>query len=356
MTPSAIAAIEAALRLGRRWKGIGTYPDPLRYFEEGIEHAERLCEEANRDLAAFLAVPADVPLEDVELERVSGSTTTWSFRSPLPSGRPRNDRVSVRLHVRPSTDRSARAILFHHPLFQRRWDAWDWFLSDLIDRAPLAMMAAPYHVDRVPEGEFAGEGYVNPNPWRLFEAIRQWTWDQAAARRLLAERIGLEISSVAGFSMGAFQSLLLGAVGALDVPLIAIACTNRYAFGIRHGVIGGEVRKALDVLGIAPERFERMVRSLQLELWAPRLRDRPVLWVAGRYDRVDPPPSGERLESALRPRRSLRVDAGHATLLLYRGRVWREIEAFLVDVGVIAPRGTPPPSRPDGRSGGGGSR
>jgi len=77
-----------------------------------------------------------------------------------------------------------------------------------------------------------------------------------------------------------------------------------------------------------------MVEAIQLERYAPMLAGRPVLFVAGRHDRVDPAPSGERLEQALAPRRSVWLEAGHATVVLQRERVGREILAFLEDEGI----------------------
>jgi pimeloyl-ACP methyl ester carboxylesterase len=59
-----------------------------------------------------------------------------------------------------------------------------------------------------------------------------------------------------------------------------------------------------------------------------------VLYIAGRHDRVDPAPSGERLERALSPRRSVWLEAGHATVVLRRDRVAREILEFFDEIGV----------------------
>ena len=347
MNRAAIEALEAALRLRNRVVGVGVYPEPSRYFDgEGFDGAAARCAEANRNLPAFLlpgegAIPADARLES----RHDG-VETWSFRSPLAPPEV-DDRVILRVHRRAA--RHAPAILFHHPLYQKRWDAWDWFLAPLSGRAPVAMMAAPFHFRRTPRGEFAGEGYVNPNPWRLYAAVRQWAWDQSAARALLSGRLGLPVAAVAGFSLGAFQSLLLAAAGGLDLPIVSIACTNRYGFGVFNSPLARGLREALAKAGIHRDAFELAVDAMQLERWAPRLRGRPVLWIAGRHDRIDPPPSSARLEAALRPMRTLHLDAGHATLLLCRAAVHEAMGSFLEECGVIPPRETPPPRRRGGR-------
>jgi pimeloyl-ACP methyl ester carboxylesterase len=354
MRPAAIEALEAAMRLRNRMFGISEYRFPGKYFGPGgIDEAEALCAEAGSDLLSFLAPPARLPLRHVvEAERRGSSPRgprTIRFDSPLPSGSAENDRVALRLHLPTGGTESGRVVMFHHPLLQKRWEPWDWCLARLRERVPVAMLASPWHQERTPPGQFPGEGYVNPNPWNLFASLRQWSWDQAAARDLLARRYGLETSAVVGFSLGAFQSLLAAAGGfGGGVPVVAIACTNRYAHGIRYGVLGSGMRAALRQLGIAPERFERMTAAIELERYAPRLDGRKVLFIAGRYDRVDPHPSIERLEQALRPERSLHLEAGHATLLLYRERMSQAMEDFLASAGVIDARPETRPQRPRG--------
>ncbi|HEX6853152.1 MAG TPA: hypothetical protein VF139_17285 [Candidatus Polarisedimenticolaceae bacterium] len=277
MTPAAVEALEGALRLRNRFAGVGEYPDPARYFDEGgFASAAAACAEANRDLLRFLLPDDDVRPADVRLDSTSRDVETWSFRSPQPPGGS-EDRVVVRVHRGPGGKVPAPAILFHHPLYQKRWEAWDWFLAPLRERAPVAMMAAPFHFRRTPRGEFSGEGYVNPNPWRLYSAVRQWTRDHAATRVFLEQTLGLRTGGVVGFSLGAFQSLLLGAAGGLELPIVSIACTNRYGYGVFNSPIARGLRDALTRLGIDRESFERSVDAMQLERWAPRLRDRPVL-------------------------------------------------------------------------------
>jgi pimeloyl-ACP methyl ester carboxylesterase len=175
----------------------------------------------------------------------------------------------------------------------------------------------------------------NPNPWRLYEALRQWAWDHKALMNALPEAAGLEPAAVVGFSLGAFNSVLAAATGALpDLPLVTVASTKRYAHGLFEGALGGGTVDGMRRAGLDRERLERMVDAIQLERYAPALAGRPVLFIAGKHDRVDPAPSGERLEKALSPRRSVWLDAGHGTVVLQRERVGREILAFLEEQGI----------------------
>ena len=353
MTGHAIQVLETALRVRNRITRIGWYRDPSRYFDDGgVVSAEARCETANRDLLAFIRPPETPPAENVTMRVVSRTRTHRTvevrFDSPLPSGDAENDRVQMMVWLPEYFSPGSPALVFHHPLFQRRWRKWEWFLAPFRARMPVAALAAPFHMTRTPAGQFAGEGSVNPNPWRLFAAIRQWTWDQAAASRLLEERFDLKPSAVLGFSLGAFQSLLAASAGIIRVPLISVACTNRYAFGVRHGVLSAGLRDGFRRVGIEPARLEHMVRSLELERHVTQLRDRPVLHVRGMHDHVDPSPSGERLEEALRPRRAVHLRAGHSSQAFYRKTIAAESWKLLSDCGVIAPTERPARRRPDG--------
>jgi pimeloyl-ACP methyl ester carboxylesterase len=262
-----------------------------------------------------------------------------TFDSPLPSGRGANDRVVARLipAKRPRADN--KVIVFHHALLQRYWGLWEWFLAPYTERYAVVMMAAPFHFERTPAGWYPGEGTINPNPWRLYEALRQWCWDQSVLMRSLEETLGLTPAAVVGFSLGAFQSLLAASAGELgDLPLVSVAATNRYAYGLRHGILGRGTLEGLIRAGIDGDRLDRMVEAIELERYVHRLRGRDVLFIAGRHDRVDPPPSVERLESALQPARSIWLESGHGTVLLERGRIAREVFRFLEDCAV--PEGT----------------
>jgi len=217
MTGAQIHAIEGCLRLKNRIFGIGWHPEPGRHFGAGgVEEAERLCAAANSDLPAFLSPRGLLRAENLErsepTRRRRYAFETVRFDSPLPSGVPHNDRVIFRLY-RPTGDDHRKVVIFHHAMWQKRWTTWEWFLARLAERVPIAMMAGPYHFERTPPGDYSGEGVCNPNPYRLFEAIRQWCWDQQAMQAALRERFGLEPVGVIGYSIGAFRPSGKGDLG-----------------------------------------------------------------------------------------------------------------------------------------------
>lgn len=336
MNPKAIHLFENTLRVKNRLTGVGWHKDPWRHFGPGgIDEAEAACARANRDLLEFLRPDPDARAADLTTRSVRGAYPSRrgveiAFTSPLPSGRPRNDRVVARVLPARRPREDGAAIVFHHALLQKSWPLWSWFVAPLTRAYPVVILAAPYHFERTPPGEFPGEGMVNPNPWRLYEAIRQWCWDQQALMNALPKAVGLEPAAVMGFSLGAFQTLLVAAAGALGgYPLLSVASTNRYAWGLQHGVLGRGTFEGMRRAGIDRRRLERMVEAMQLERHVAGLDGGRVLYIAGRHDLVDPPPSGKRLESALRPARSVWLDAGHGSLVLERERIAREVLGFL---------------------------
>jgi pimeloyl-ACP methyl ester carboxylesterase len=320
------------MRLKNRIIGVGRHPEPMRHFGPGgVDEAEQLCLAASADFLGFLKPPAGLRPDNITVR----NARSFAFDSPLPSGFAANDRVAVRIVPAASPRPDRKAIVFHHALMQKHWPVWEWFVAPLARRFPVVILAAPYHFDRTPKGQYPSEGMVNPNPWRLFEALRQWSWDHKALMNGLPSLTGLEPAAVIGFSLGAFQSILAAASGELDgLPLVAISSTNRYAHGLFEGALGSGTVEGMRRAGLERDRLERMVEAIQLERYAPALAGRPVLYIAGRHDRVDPAPSGERLERALSPRRSVWLEAGHATVVLRRDRVAREILEFFDEIGV----------------------
>jgi hypothetical protein len=72
-----------------------------------------------------------------------------------------------------------------------------------------------------------------------------------------------------------------------------------------------------------------MTDSLQIERHVPALEGREILNIRAEWDVVDPPPSLDRLEDALRPAPTVRVKAGHGTLYLRRRRIAELVLGFL---------------------------
>lgn len=341
--------LENVLRRHNELRGVNRFGDLDGYFGEGgRDEADTICADANRDLRSFVRPPDR--LEAANPDRhgtIRGPrgliVDSLTFDSPLPSGRSDNDRVPVRVMRPAGTRPGGPLILFHHPMYQDRWASWEWFLAPLATRLPVALMAAPNHFERARDARWSGEWSLNANPANMMLAIRQWAWDHRAAVGLL-EDAGYDLRGVIGYSLGAFQSLLLASAGGLDVPIVSIASTNRFAWGLIHGSVGRRVVDAMARAGIDRERLSAMTSSLELDRHVPRIAGSDVLFVRGLYDPVDPEPSQSRLEQALRPRRVVRMRAGHGTLFALRRPILRESIAFLEEVDAIrrwAPREAP---------------
>ena len=159
--------------------------------------------------------------------------------------------------------------------------------------------------------------------------MRQWSWDHQAVVAALNDRLGLRPAAEIGFSLGAFQTLLLAAAGRMDLPIVSISATNRYAYGVTEGIIAHGLLEGMVKAGFDRERLHAWTDSVQLERHVTVLRGRPVLYVFGELDRVDPPPSLSRLEEALQPTERLALRGGHASLIFYRGAILERTLNFL---------------------------
>ena len=127
----------------------------------------------------------------------------------------------------------------------------------------------------------------------------------------------------------------MASAGGIRQPIVSIASTNRYAFGLSNGVLGQGVIDGMRRVGIDLDSLYRLTDSLQLERHVEKLRGHDVMYIRGLHDGVDPYPSLDRLEHALAPTESLTLDAGHATLMFLRQRIHGAAIEFLTRTGAI---------------------
>src|SRR5258706_15485487 len=115
-----IHSVEHSLRLKIRLTGVGEHKEPFRHFGTGgVAEAEALCDEASRDLLAFVR-PPDAPtarnlaLTPLRRGRSGSGLIEIRFDSPRPSGCAANDHVTARVipSRRPRADK--KALVFHH--------------------------------------------------------------------------------------------------------------------------------------------------------------------------------------------------------------------------------------------------
>ena len=319
-----------------RWTGIAQYHDPSRYLDVDRDALEAYCAGASRDLFAYLA-PPEVRIEDLAVSRVPGGSPgggadLLTFTSPRPSGLTPND--TVRVHRFRSTGRAEGTILFHHPAFRTGLGWIAWFTRPLRRRYDVAVMEAPYHLERAPRGTYSGERMINTNPIHLYEGLRQWMADHRALLAILeAESAGGDTRSrpagAVGYSLGAYIASLYSRFDP-RLPVAGICTTNDYASLIYDGVMMRSLRAAITSAGITRADWERLTHSLRLDSQARALKGDRFLVFAAKYDGVEPWESLVRLAQALAPRRLVLLPSGHSTTaVLFRGRIMRETLRFL---------------------------
>lgn len=337
-----LTAVERLRWAGCRAAGIGRLGPDERYFEpgEGRPGDPRYLaelDELNERFEEYLE-PAGVGAPPPGRVRREGEFVT--FPSARPCGDPRVDRVVVRLYPAPP-DAGEGGVLFHHWVYAGRWSAIDYLLAPLASRFRVAVMVAPHHMMRRRPGFRPGEGMLNQNPRRLFEALRQWQADHAATRALLRRDFGFERLVVVGYSLGAYGLLLARLFGLRD-PAVAVCVTNNYQRGVREGAATAHLARRILAAGFTWESFRRATRALHLARHAGRIGGDGLTFVRARYDRIEPSDSLDELIRALAPERLVFLPGGHSTAALFRHRIAREVAARMA-----AAYGTPRTPAPD---------
>jgi len=318
-----------------RWTGIAQYSDHARYLEGDRAALEEYCAAAARDLFSYLEPPV-VRIDQLDVRTLPAASRAapdvLTYASPRPSGVTVND--TVRVHRYRAESRSEGTLIFAHPAFRTGLGWIAWFTQALRRRFDLAVMEAPFHLSRAPEGAFSGERMINTNPVHLFEGLRQWMADHRALLAILEAEVGAGETrarpvGIVGYSLGSYLATLYSRFDRA-LPIVGICPTNDYATLIYEGVMLKSLRAALGQAGITREDWERLTSCLRLDPYARSFAADRMLLFAARYDGVEPWSSIERLVDALQPRRLVVLPSGHSTTaVLFRGMIMRETLSFL---------------------------
>jgi hypothetical protein len=306
-----------ALAPSPRWQ------DPTRYFPAGETKPEdpsfdALLERINDDFPSWLD-PGTIEAP----AQVSRSAARLEFASPQPSGVASMDRVTLKLYRAP-VEPPPVVILFHPWLFFALWLPVDWLLAPLVERYRVAVMVAPHHLSRSARGFVSGEGFVNPNPLRVFQGLRQWQADHLASSALLSREAGGAPVLSVGYSLGGY-GLLMNRLRAPRTPAVTICVTNSFSRGVFEGPRGERLREGVAAAGFTRERFEHMTRSLHLAHWAKEIGGEDLTWIHARHDDIEPSESLKEAREAIAPERTVELGGGHVTALLDRKKIVDEI-------------------------------
>ena len=333
---------ETILVPARRFAGLDAYREPEAYFEPGeprpadagyLDAFDRI----HDDFARWLdpgEVTAPAPAEI--RRRRYGRGEILRFPSPRPSGVEAVDRVALRLY--PAPDGAPEVgVLYHHCLGIRSWLTTDWLLQPLVGRFRVAAMVAPHHLMRRAPGMRSGEGFINPNPRSVLDGFRQWQADHRAALELLGRDHGFAATVVAGYSLGAYGTLLHRLIRP-SLPTVALCSTNHYARGVLEGGHTAGLARRIRQAGLDAASLERATRSLNLARWGARIGGERLSWIHARGDRIESEDSLRAAREALAPERVVEVAGGHATAIFSRRRFADEVArrvAEILDQGAV---------------------
>ena len=322
----ALARLAESFSLGvRNLAPSPRWQDLPRYFPEGElqPHDPAFDTEMERINADFPAWLDPGPIEAPPAAAVVRHASRLEFPSPRPCGVPACDRVVLKLYS-PPADPPPVVILFHPWLYFTLWLTVDWLLAPLVERYRVAVMSAPFHLERAAKGFVSGEGFVNPNPRRVFEGLRQWQADHLAACALLSrEAAGAPVLPV-GYSLGGY-GLLLNRLVSPARPAVTICVTNHFARGVLEGSRGVGLRHGVAAAGFSGPRFEHLTRSLHLAHWAERIGGKDLTWIHARHDDIEPSESLREARLAIAPERTVELGGGHITAMLDRQTIVEEI-------------------------------
>ncbi|MEW4567097.1 alpha/beta hydrolase [Tautonia sp. JC769] len=252
-----------------------------------------------------------------------------TFPSPVVSPDPQNNTVHAE-YFQPRCPGKRPAVVVLH-ILGADFALSRYLAARLAEEGVAALFVKlPYYGERRPAN--LNVRFLSSDLERSVIAMRQGVCDVRRAARWLGERVEVDRSriGVTGISLGGIVSSLAAGVD----PRIGHAAILLGGGGLAEilwempEAEARNSRTAWIESGRTKEDLARLIRPFDPLTYAPGLRDKRVLMIAGRADEVIPPSATTRLwEAAGRP--PIRwLDCGHYSAAGYLLPVFRDVVAF----------------------------
>jgi dienelactone hydrolase len=302
-----------------------TFPaaDTLNSTADSIPDAEE-CLNGLRWKAGRFQVECESPKE-------SEGDLLVRFPSPVDSGDPVNDRVSMEWYVARNAEKlpiQARSVIVVHES-GRGMTVGRVFARGLNARGLHTFLI---HLP----GYGARYTAAANRPERILDSMKQAVADVRRARDavLALPAVQTDVVGVQGTSLGGFvTSTSVGLDSAFNRVFILLAGGNLHDVVLEGKRDAAKVRERLESIGVTPEQIRALARPVEPLRLAHRLQPASTWLYSGRYDDVVPPACSKALVHAakLPPENHIELAADHYSGVLYLPLVINRIAELMTD-------------------------
>jgi len=277
----------------------------------------RQCEPLTRE--EFYAVP--------EMDSFEEHRNFISWKSPLSSGFPKNDRVHAKVFLSGKKWNNPTLIILHalmsasdagYRLWAKKFNRHGW---------NVVFLHLPFHYSRKPKGFFNGELTIAANLLRNGETIRQAVIEVRQLLQFLRMR-GCREFGLWAVSYG-------GWIGALVLSLekdFRFASLMQPIASVEHAIWKGPtsrmMRRLLAAEGITPEESARHAHLSSPLHAMPACDPSRIVIFGGRFDTISPVSELEKLHSRWKGSRLVVAPQGHFGYIVMR-KAWEACLPFL---------------------------
>lgn len=188
----------------------------------------------------------------------------------------------------------------------------------------ICALELPYHFQRQPhDSPFSGAYYLNGNPIRMLEAVRQSVQEIIFITKLLKEEY--ERVVVFGLSLGghivAFASQFLK-----NVELIS-ALASPFLFNLNPRIVPVSIDIIKQLKEIGKTNYYKILYPTNIKYFEPFTTNLNTVFIGGRYDRIVPFERVKEL-SKLMKKPLYAYPGGHLTLLFWLRAILKQINSF----------------------------
>ncbi len=253
------------------------------------------------------------------------------FPSPVDSGDPVNDRVSMEWYVARNAEKlpiQARSVIVVHES-GRGMTVGRVFARGLNARGLHTFLI---HLP----GYGARYTAAANRPERILDSMKQAVADVRRARDavLALPAVQPDVVGVQGTSLGGFvTSTSAGLDSAFNRVFILLAGGNLHDVVLEGKRDAAKVRQRLESIGVTPEQIRALARPVEPLRLAHRLQPASTWLYSGRYDDVVPPACSKALVDAakLPPDNHIELAADHYSGVLYLPLVINRIAELMTD-------------------------
>lgn len=222
------------------------------------------------------------------------------------------------------------ALLFIHGFAESRFLIHEHSYFRLFNRkfnSDIFALELPYHQQRAPlDSPFSGAYFLNGNPVRMVEAIRQSLFELLTIIQHLKQTYSRVI--VFGVSLGGHLAALLSQLVENIELVIAQSSPFLFKLSSKTNIVPLATKTIKSYQKDKVTSFYKLLYPTNLKYFAPFTTNKKTILIAGKFDRIVPYADSKKLSIMIK-KPIIAYNGGHLTILPFLNTILKKVEKYL---------------------------